>query len=133
MMKISDLSPRALEKIKTLSYDKFIEKHELYGYEYLINHLPNDLVFIKVDGHNVLTPHRRTDYDRITFHRCNVSKNEQTLILFYTIDYNESSSDLFAICERVPNENFFIALIVHEVYDFKHVLLYQEEINVKIP
>ena len=133
MRTVADLPPEVLKKIKKLAYDQFLEKHELYDYEYLINHHLNDLVFIEAAGYYVLTPHSGSDYERITFHRCNVSKNEHMIILFYTLDTNDGATvHLFAICERVPNEDIFVALVVHEVHDFMHTLLYEGKADTKI-
>ena len=49
MRTVADLPQEALKKIKKLAYDQFLEKHELYDYEYLINHHLNDLVLRFID------------------------------------------------------------------------------------
>jgi len=118
-MKLSDISPETLEQIRALSYDQLIEKHELYGYEFLLEHRSTDLQFFEVGKYTVLTPHNSRDRDRTIVHQVSMSKDERILTLFYTVDYEEATCAHFiAICKLIPPENFYIALVLHRIYDF---------------
>ena len=80
-MKIADLSPEAIEKIKSYRYDRIIEKHE--GPEdWRSMFLYYDLEFIEVNGYPVLLPIGHEHHPNITILRCITGDNGQSLTIF---------------------------------------------------
>jgi hypothetical protein len=119
-MRIADLSPQTVEKLKTYRYDCIIEKHE--GPEKWSAALRfYDPEFIEINGYNVLLPVSKDRHANITVIRCIVSDDGQTLTLFlkdttHVIDpkYEMFEAGFLAICDKFPDEDFFIAIVYHE-------------------
>ena len=53
-MKLRDLSPEIIESLKALRYDRMVEKHESYRWEWSLNH--GDVEFLNLGGNDVLLP-----------------------------------------------------------------------------
>ena len=119
-MKLADLSPQTLETIKSYRWDRIIEKHE--GPEtwrsVLKYHNPE---FIAIGEHYVLLPVNQEHHSNITILRYIMADNKNTLVIFLkdTTFVEDPKYELFeagfvAICDRLLNEDFFIALLYHE-------------------
>jgi hypothetical protein len=119
-MKLSSLSPATLEKLKRYRYDWSVEKHEgPWDYELVLK--CDDPEFIEINGFNALLPIERKRYPNITVLRCIVSADGETLTLFLKdITYVANPSREFfeagfvAVCEKFPEEDFFVATLYHE-------------------
>lgn len=119
-MKFADLSPAVREKIAAYQYDRIIEKHE--GPELWRSALQyKDLEFLEIAGRTVLLPVDREQHGNITFLRIIASADGQTLTLFlkdttYTAEagWDEKYAGFVAVCDRVPGEDFYLAVLYHE-------------------
>ena len=120
MIRFSDLSESAIEKIKSYRFDRIIEKHE--GPERWSSFLEYyDVEFFEIDKKSVLLPVDQEHHKNITILRSIIDKEETTLTVFLKdITYVEKPEDEFfqagfvAVCDKVPDENFFIAILYHE-------------------
>ncbi len=125
-MKIADLSPETLEKIKTLPYDQIREKHEgpwrwKSEFEY------GEVEFINMAGYDILLPIEKKYHTNITPLRIIPSADGNTLTIFFqdTSFGNEMfDSGYLAICEKMPHENFFIATVYHEWFILENPFTY---------
>ena len=117
-MKLSDLSVESLAKIKTVRFDQIVEKHE--GPERWESYFRfYDLDFIEVEGQPVLLPVDRKQHSNITIRRTIFSTDGQTLTLFLTDTTYFSGDELIfagylAVCDKLPGEEFFLAIVYHE-------------------
>lgn len=119
-MKFADLAPQALEKIKGRQWDRIIEKHE--GPEAWDSALRHDnLEFIEIAGYPVLLPVDREHHPNITVLRCIQSRDGQSLTVFLkdTTWCDQPENEMFtagfmAVCDKVPEEDFFLAILYHE-------------------
>jgi hypothetical protein len=116
-MKIADLSQTTIDKIKSVRWDRIIEKHEgpedwdsvLRWYE------PE---FLAIENHWVLLPVERSHHANITVLRTIVSQDGNVLTIFLkdTTNYGDDPfmAGFLAICEKVAGEVFFLATVYHE-------------------
>jgi hypothetical protein len=119
-LKLSSISPTARERIKTWRWDRIIEKHEgPMDWASTLEHY--DLEFIETLGHHVLLPVDREQHPNITILRCITSEDQQTLTIFlkdttYVSDPEDEyfSAGFLAVCERLPGEEFYVAVLYHE-------------------
>ena len=125
-MKIADLSPETLEKIKKLRYDKIGRKHEgpwrwNSQFEY------GEVEFINMAGYEILLPIEKEYHSNITPLRVIPSADGNTLTIFFqdTSFGNEMfDSGYLAICEKMPDENFFVATVYHEWFILENPFTY---------
>jgi hypothetical protein len=120
-MKVAELKPESIEKIKAYRWDNFIEKHEgpfLYGNSRRWHHFE----FMQIDGYTVLLPVDVSHHLNITIERAAISKDEKLLTIFLKdTTYCESPSDedfsgVVAIAEKIKGENFYVTVLYHERY-----------------
>ena len=119
-MTLASLSPEQLDKIRACQWDRIIEKHE--GPEEWASQLAYyDVEFLEIAGYPVLLPVSRDRHKNITVLRSIVSRDEDSLTIFLkdTTHYPDPEDELFwtgrmAVCDRVPGEEFFLALVYHE-------------------
>lgn len=119
-MKLKDLSNETLQKIKAYRYDRLVEKHEgPEQWEDMLKYY--DVDFLELEGRFVLLPLDRSRHANITILRTVVGKEDKTLTIFLKdTTYSDSPDDeLFmagfvAICDKVPDENFFVTIFYHE-------------------
>lgn len=116
-MRLQDLTAATLSKAATYRWDRIIEKHEgPEDWEYLLR--DNIVEFIRIDGFDVLLPVDKENHVSITIERCIVSSDRETLTVFL----NDSTCDsgmfggYMAICEKVPNQDWYIAIVYHECW-----------------
>ncbi len=118
-MKLADLSPELLERIKSWRYDRILEKHEgPENWSSVLEYYNSE--FLRLDGHDVLLPLERENLPNISLLRCIESKDGKTLTLFLKdTTYVTNPRDEFfdagriAICEKVSGAEFYIAVVYH--------------------
>ena len=120
MIQLKNLSKDTIDKIKSYRYDRIIEKHE--GPEQWSSvieyHHPE---FIEINGKSVLLPIDQEQHKNITILRTITDKEEKTITVFLkdTTYVKEPEDEWFmagfvAICDKVSDEDFFIAILYHE-------------------
>ena len=120
MIQLKNLSKDTIEKIKSYRYDRIYEKHEgPEQWSYIIGR--NDAEFIEIAGKPVLLPIEKEQHANITILRTIIDKEEKTIIVFLkdTTYVDDPEDEWFmagfvAICDKVPGEEFFIAILYHE-------------------
>ena len=126
-MKLVDLSPQTIDRIRAYRWDRIIEKHE--GPETWSSVLKyHDPDFIMIDQYNVLLPVSKEQHPNITILRCSLADNGKMLVIFLKdttfIENPENErfeAGFISICEAVPGENFFIATVYHEWFIIDNV------------
>src|SRR5260370_358881 len=120
-MKLADLQPETVERIRRLRYDRIIEKHEgPERWSWVLEDYNTD--FLLVDGRHVLLPIPGEQLSNIVVLRCIVGDGEQSLTLFLKDrtfvenSVDETFAGRVAICDKMPGSDFFIALVYHEWY-----------------
>lgn len=116
-MKLSDLSQETIEKIKSVRWDRIIEKHEgPEDWESVLRWYEPE--FLMVEGHAVLLPVEKSHHANITILRTIASLDGNSLTIFFkdTTYYGDDpfSAGYMAVCDRVPDEGFFLAILYHE-------------------
>jgi hypothetical protein len=115
-MKLVELSQETLQKIKSVQWDRIIEKHE--GPEDWAAVLRySEPEFMMVEGHPVLLPIDKSHHANVTIIRVIFSIDRKSLTLFLqdtTFDDDPFFSGFMAVCDRVVNEEFFLAILYHE-------------------
>mgnify|MGYP006310973151 CR=1 FL=1 len=115
-MKLSDLDADTLAAIKSVRWDRIIEKHE--GPENWASVLEwYDPEFMMIDGRPVLLPVERSHHDNITILRTIWSSNGDSLTLFlkdttYSDDWYMSG--FMAVCDRMKGQDFYLAILYDE-------------------
>ncbi|MBI5670385.1 MAG: hypothetical protein HZC41_20520 [Chloroflexi bacterium] len=124
-MKLADLSPEVIEKIKTLRYDRILEKHEgPWKWASVLEYYDPELMLI--DSRYVLLPLEREQHPNISVLRSIVSADGNTLTLFLkdTTYYPEYESEMdtgrLAICEKLAGADFYITTVYHEWFVVKN-------------
>jgi hypothetical protein len=116
-MKLADLSPETITKIKALEYDRNIEKHD-GPYDWAWSIEDDSVEFINMDGFEVLLPIEKNHYPNIKPLRVIPSADGRMLTIFFSDSTKafafDGVNDFLAICEKMPNENFFVATVYHE-------------------
>ena len=120
MLTVADLSAEAISKIRAYQWDRIIEKHE--GPESWASVLDiYDPEFLTIAGLPVLLPIEQKRHPNITILRSIVSRDGDSLTVFLkdTTHYPDPEDELFwtgrmAVCDRVPGEEFFLAIVFHE-------------------
>lgn len=116
IMKLAELSPEALDKIKTVRWDRIIEKHEgPERWESVLRYYEPE--FLMVEGHPVLLPVEQSRHANIMILRTILSADGRSLTLFlqdttYGSDWYEAG--YMAVCDKVAGEDFFLAVLYHE-------------------
>ena len=115
-MQLSELSLETLEKIKSVRWDRIIEKHE--GPERWSSVLEYyEPEFLTIEGRSVLLPVEKSHHPNMTILRTIFSQDGNALTLFLkdiTYDDDWSASGFMAVCEKVAGEEFFLATLYHE-------------------
>lgn len=116
-MRLADLSRETIEKIKAVRWDRIIEKHEgPEDWESVLRW--GDPEFLMVEGQPVLLPVDQSHHANITVLRTIASRDGNSLTIFLkdTTYYGDDpfSAGYLAVCDRVANEGFFLAIVYHE-------------------
>ena len=111
-MKFSDVSKKILEIIKSYRYDHIVEKHEgPWEWRFLIE--DNRLEFLKINEYNVLLPIEKEYHKNVVILRFIVSEDKEFLTIFLkdTTFWEGIDSGFMAVCQKVPNEKWYIAIV----------------------
>lgn len=115
-MKLADLSTETLDKIKSVRWDRIIEKHEgPENWESVLRYYEPE--FLEIEGRWVLLPVEVSQHSNITILRTIWSANGNSLTLFLkntTYDDDPFFSGFMAVCDKVKDEDFFLAILYHE-------------------
>ncbi|MEZ4859894.1 MAG: hypothetical protein R3C14_01230 [Caldilineaceae bacterium] len=119
-MKFQDLTAPARNKINGNDFDRIVEKHE--GPESWSSFVRfYDLEFLEIDQRAVLLPVDRERHPNITVLRSVIDAAATTMTIFLkdTTYASDPEMEMFetgfvTICEKVPGEAFFIAVVYHE-------------------
>ena len=119
-MKLSDLPPDVVERIKSYRYDQILEKHEgPENWAAALRYLEPE--FLRLSGHDVLLPVSRRQHPNIQLLRCIASDGGKTLTLFLKDTTYASSprDEMFdagriAICDRFEDQGFYLTIVYHE-------------------
>ncbi|WP_449417701.1 hypothetical protein [Phormidium nigroviride] len=115
-MKLENLSTEILDKIKSVRWDRIIEKHEgPENWKSVMRY--SEPEFLEIEGRWVLLPVERSHHANISILRTIWSADGNSLTLFLkdtTYDDDPFFSGFFAVCDRVKGENFFLAILYHE-------------------
>ena len=80
-MKLADLSKATIERIKSVRYDRILEKHEEpWDWESVLRWYEPE--FLTIEGHFVLLPLDQEQHPNITILRTIVSQDGNTLTIF---------------------------------------------------
>jgi hypothetical protein len=127
MLKVADLTPEQIEKIKQVRYDYFYEKHEgpwKYESEFRYGDGP---IFMELGGYDVLMPIEERQVPNIKPQRILPSTDGRVLTIFYTDStyYPDEpfTHGMLTICERMPGETWYIATFIHSRYDCHNSVL----------
>jgi hypothetical protein len=139
-MTIKDLSPTILAALKNKRYDRIVEKHEgpetwdwqlprsEERFEELKNMFKNSgfdfskdnhAEFMEIAGVNVLLPTGSDHHENMTILHHFFSEDRQKIVLYIkdtTYDDGIWGAGFVAICDKYPNELFYIATLYHEWY-----------------
>ena len=118
-MRVKELSPEVLDRITKLRFDRFVHKHE--GPEKWSWFVEHEAAFLDVDGRSVLLPVPAENLQNMGVLRCVVGDGGDTLTLFLkdTTHVPDPDQEAFfagflAVCDRLPGEPFFVAIVYHE-------------------
>jgi hypothetical protein len=119
-MKLTDLSPSIMARLRQMLFDRFINKHEgPWDWDSVLDHHQPECLHL--DGYNVLLPVPKDQHPNISLVRCIVGdfRNSLTLFLKNTTYAEDPRSDLFlagfvAICDRFPDQDFYVTILYHE-------------------
>lgn len=115
-MKVAQLSEDTLAKIKTVRWDRIIEKHEgPEKWSSVFRYCEPE--FMEVEGRWVLLPVEASQHQNMTVLRTiwSADGNSLTLFLKDTTFYDDwDMSGYMAVCDRLKGEHFFLAILYHE-------------------
>ncbi len=127
-MKVIDLSNETLAKIKTVRWDRIIEKHE--GPETWESEFKyGEPEFIEIEGRWVLLPVEASRHQNITILRAIWSADGNSLTLFLkdtTFDDDMFMSGYMAVCDRPKGEEFFLAVLYHEWFIIEKTEVFED-------
>lgn len=126
-MQIAELSSDCLAAIKAIRWDCIIEKHE--GPEPWQSTLRwYDPEFMMIDGRAVLLPIEQSQHSNITILRTIWSDDRNSLTLFLkdtTYGDDWFSSGFMAVCDRLPGQEFYIAILYHEWFIIEPIMSFE--------
>jgi hypothetical protein len=125
MLKVADLTPEQIEKIKTIRYDYLYEKHEgPWRYSDVFDWDYHYQEFMELGGYTVLLPIQKEQAPNIKPQRIILSADHRTLIIYYLdTTWSPQGDDMVAICEQMPGEVYYIATFLHVRYPFENPVL----------
>jgi hypothetical protein len=127
-MKVTDLSNETLAKIKTVRWDRIIEKHEgPFRWESEFSY--GEPEFMEIEGRWVLLPVEASQHQNITILRTIWSADGNSLTLFLkdtTFDDDWSMSGYMAVCDRLKGEEFFLAVLYHEWFILEKTEVFED-------
>lgn len=115
-MKIAQLSPLTRARLEESRYDRIVEKHEgPFRWQWTLD----ECEFLRVGDFDVLLPIDRVHHGNVSILRVLPSVDGLSLTIFLKdTTWGQGDDDFFsgflAVCERFPNEEFFVAIVYHE-------------------
>ena len=116
-MRFEEVAPEQIKRVAKYRWDRIIEKHEgPWKWDYLLN--AHRVEFFNVNGFWVLLPVEKEHHANITITRCVVSADEQTLTIFLQDTTYDTGifAGYLAVCEKVPGQEWYIAILYHECW-----------------
>ena len=116
-MKFQDIENEVRSNVARFGWDRIIEKHEgPENWAYLVK--DNFVEFLRVDGFDVLLPIDKSRHANVRIDRCVVSRDAKTLTLFLQDTTYDTGifAGYLAVCERVPEQDWYIAIVYHECW-----------------
>ncbi len=120
-MKLSELSPEALQKISGYRYDQLIEKHEgPWNWSDCLKYEPPE--FFPHEGFDLLLPIVADRNQYLSIHRLYHDPVQEVLTVFledsiYPEVYGYPAPEPFlAVLFQVPGETFYLANFYHSMY-----------------
>ncbi len=115
-MKLSQLSPEVITQVQSTLWDGIFEKHEgPENWEDVLEYYNPE--FLDIEGHAVLLPIGQEQHPNLTILRCIPSQDGKTLTLFLkdtTYGDDTFTSGYLAVCDKMPGQEFFLAIVYHE-------------------
>lgn len=115
-MKLATLSESAISQIKTVRWDRIIEKHEgPEDWESVLRY--SEPEFLEIEGRWVLLPIDSSNLANISILRAIWSEDGNSVTIFLkdtTYDDDPFFSGFLAVCDRVKGEDFYLAVVYHE-------------------
>jgi hypothetical protein len=126
MLKVADLTPEQIEKIKQVRYDYFYEKHEgPFRYSSVFEWDYHYQDFIEMGGHPIFLPIQKEQAPNIKLQRIIPSADgRKQIIYFLDTTWSSQGDDMVAICEQMPGEVYYIATFLHVRYPFENPVLH---------
>ena len=116
-MKLADVSPEYIARVATYCWHRIIEKHEgPWEWHFLFNAALVEILHL--EGFDVLLPVEKDHHSNITFTRCIVSADAQTLTIFLQDTTYDTGlvAGYMAVCEKVPCQEWYITIRYHECW-----------------
>lgn len=116
-----DLSEDVRDRIACYRLDVLLEKHERYGWRWLLDRAR----FVEVDSTRILLPFLGDGDEQITVLRTLRDPRDDLLTVFLrfapqraaeTMTAPNDEEDRLAVCVRVPEHDFFITIVYHELF-----------------
>lgn len=118
-MKLVDIPANVLAQLANYRWDRIIEKHE-GPWDWKCDLSDNYVEFMNIDGFDVLLPIDKENHSNVVVDRCIPSKDGKILTIFLHDRTFDMGMDMLAgrltVCERVPEQNWFIAIVYHECW-----------------
>jgi hypothetical protein len=115
-MKLAELSESALAQLKSVRWDRIIEKHEgPFDWASVLRY--SEPEFLEIEGRWVLLPVDRSSHQNISILRTIWSEDGNSVTLFLkdtTYDDDPFFSGFLAVCDRLKGEDFYLAVVYHE-------------------
>ena len=127
-MKLSELSTSTQELIKSVRWDRIIEKHEgPENWGSVLKYYEPE--FLEIEGRWVLLPVERSHHPNITILRTIWSADGNSLTLFLkdtTYDDEDFLSGYMAVCDKVKGEYFFLEVLYHEWFVIERTEVFEK-------
>ena len=126
---LDDLPTDTISKIAKCGYDHFYEgKHETEHWEYSVLKRAN-VEFMNVANFNVLLPINKEYHKNIIIVRAIIARDKSSIVvLLRDTTFNDSEDEYFgkgqgiiAVCDRFPDEDFYITTLYHECRIFPNL------------
>lgn len=115
-MRVADLDAETVAQLKRLRWDRIIEKHEgPERWESVMRRAEPE--FLEIEGRSVLLPIEQSRHANLTILRTIWSADGASVTLFLkdtTYDDHWAWSGFMAVCEVMPGQSFYVAVLYHE-------------------
>jgi len=128
-MKVADLDAATVAALKQVRWDRIIEKHEgPDDWESVLEWQEPE--FLEVEGRFVLLPIDQAHHANLTVLRTIWSEDGASVTLFLkdtTYDDHWLSSGFLAVCDRLPGQSFYVAVVYHEWFIIEPIQAIQKQ------